>query len=375
MKIEINNLDYFGIPNKKTFLYEYKKENIILQKSVLVNLLEFILKRYWHNYKDYEQVEINSRQFSKVQWGYAPYLSYLKDKEIILINKYFVIGECSRKYYFTNKFKKMCEITIVNENYDNEIITIKTNCNEEIKNKLFNDFKEIKLRNEYVGRTLIERIPMESYDLKKFLYNKLYMDGLKKGIYHYKWDVRLYTSFTQLSNHIRLGSIYFGDDKLSSRDIPNSFPLFLAFWLKDKDVNKNEYNDYSWGLNNGKFYNKFIEKFGYEFEREQIKNMFQIWLNGDNNRKTMINLKMYELYPSIHKIICAYKLENKNKLFYALAELEADFVFNTICSRVYSEIEGIKLLTCHDEIYYEKKYEGQIEKIWTEELKKINEKV
>ena len=47
------------------------------------------------------------------------------------------------------------------------------------------------------------------------------------------------------------------------------------------------------------------------------------------------------------------------------------FIFNVICARLYSEIPNIQIITCHDEIYFEEKYKDKVEKIWTEELKKV----
>lgn len=46
---------------------------------------------------------------------------------------------------------------------------------------------------------------------------------------------------------------------------------------------------------------------------------------------------------------------------------------NIIIKRLYYEIKGIKILTCHDQIYFQEKYQAQVEKVWNEEFKKLYE--
>ena len=45
--------------------------------------------------------------------------------------------------------------------------------------------------------------------------------------------------------------------------------------------------------------------------------------------------------------------------------------FNVICARLYAEIPDIKILTCHDQIYFEQRFYDQVDSIWNEELKKV----
>jgi hypothetical protein len=40
---------------------------------------------------------------------------------------------------------------------------------------------------------------------------------------------------------------------------------------------------------------------------------------------------------------------------------------------LYAEIPAIRILTCHDKIYFEQRFYDQVEKIWIEELKKVYE--
>jgi len=70
-----------------------------------------------------------------------------------------------------------------------------------------------------------------------------------------------------------------------------------------------------------------------------------------------------------------FKNGEKDKMYHTLVKLETDFIFNKVCKRVYNEIPGIQLLTCHDEIYFEERFYEQVLKIWAEELEKIYHKI
>ena len=70
-----------------------------------------------------------------------------------------------------------------------------------------------------------------------------------------------------------------------------------------------------------------------------------------------------------------FKNGEKDKMYHTLVKLETDFIFNKVCKRVYNEIPGIQLLTCHDEIYFEERFYEQVLKIWAEELEKVYEKI
>jgi len=59
-------------------------------------------------------------------------------------------------------------------------------------------------------------------------------------------------------------------------------------------------------------------------------------------------------------------------MYFELVQLETDFIFNTICKRLYTEIPEIKILTCHDQIYFENRFMGEVRPIWESELKKIH---
>ena len=60
-------------------------------------------------------------------------------------------------------------------------------------------------------------------------------------------------------------------------------------------------------------------------------------------------------------------------MYEQLVSLETNFIFNIICTRLYTEIPNIQIITCHDEIYFEQTFKTQVETIWNEELKKVYE--
>jgi hypothetical protein len=55
--------------------------------------------------------------------------------------------------------------------------------------------------------------------------------------------------------------------------------------------------------------------------------------------------------------------------------LESNFILNKVCKRLYEEIPEIRMLTCHDEIYFEKRFKPFVEQIWSEELQLVHDKL
>ena len=202
---------------------------------------------------------------------------------------------------------------------------------------------------------------------------------------------RIYTNFVSLSDNIRLNNISFGQDQLTTNDIPSSFPLFFSLWVVSQGIAKEnpELKEFVRGLNCGEFYDHLCTKLNNNkdlnpdreyakkpYKRNDAKQLFQVWLNGKNVNtsgaitNTDINYVMDRYYPDIMAVFLGAKTES-NSIYFILENLEAQFIFNTICKRLYSEIPGIKIITCHDAIYYEKCFEHQVQPIWKEELNKL----
>lgn len=80
-------------------------------------------------------------------------------------------------------------------------------------------------------------------------------------------------------------------------------------------------------------------------------------------------------YPLIDDFVNKFKDGHKERMYYTLANLESNFILNTVCKRLYDEIPGIRLLTCHDEIYFEERFKPRVEEIWREELQLVYDRL
>jgi hypothetical protein len=178
--------------------------------------------------------------------------------------------------------------------------------------------------------------------------------------------------------------LYF-DTQLTSLDIKRSFPLWLAVWLIDRGIPIDyETKSFLSAVLSGNIYFDLMEKFnnnrnlfnntGEEkpfIDKPEVKKLFSTWLNGNNNLNNLSNLMFKSYYPDIFDFVKRFKNGTKDKMYHELVKLESGFIFNKICKRLYNEIPGIQILTCHDEIYFEEHYYEQVLKIWTEELEQI----
>jgi hypothetical protein len=59
------------------------------------------------------------------------------------------------------------------------------------------------------------------------------------------------------------------------------------------------------------------------------------------------------------------------KMYDELVLMETDFIMNQMVATLYSQVRGIKILTCHDEIYFQEKFKEQVTEIWIEGLQSL----
>ena len=141
-------------------------------------------------------------------------------------------------------------------------------------------------------------------------------------------------------------------------------------------------------VNSGNFYNDLMMNFNRDrnlfnksdidrpfFDRNSTKDLFANWLNGDPTKKNLHNYVIRAHYPIIYDFVKCYKNGEKEKMYHTLARMESDFILNTVCKRLYQEIPGIRLLTCHDEIYFEERFNALVTKIWDEELQMVYDRL
>jgi len=474
MEVIFNLQDQYFKKDQKSFTYKDKSGNEQeLSINILNRILSLIANAYLYNQdENAEFTEISSIKFKNIDNNYKSYQAWLISNFIIIPDNHYQVadeakgieGEC-KKYAFTDEFKDWGRVTKIrkdkfDENTNRDQYTLIT-IDADIIRKIRKDFKAIQLRDLPIEKKpKIDTPDMSIINFKSYLASELSFWRMKNNDTYYNWKSgRLYTNFCQCSKSTRLNNFYF-EDKLANLDIPSSFPLWLAVWLKDHgaDTESYEYCELCTLVkpildghgnfirkDNGKlitsFYNDLREKLdnnrdvilsqkvqppitrcqvienknsfdhdgfiiettrkkclqkldeegycpvhGYpdennpsstmRYERPHIskdkaKELFQQWLNGDNGAINLVNYIFKCYYGDIQSMVDQHKNGDKKFMYYQLVKMETNFIFNVICSRLYSEIPSIQILTCHDEIYFEEKYLEQVEIIWNEELMKI----
>jgi len=384
MKIRFN-LDSFGVNiTKKEFTDDVGNR---LSTSILGSILSVITNFYIYN--EFETVNIHHTKFSNISSDYRKYLNHLRDMGIILINESYEKGVQSKGYLFTDYFKQYAVVDGLKlENSDISTANPeKLNIDPWVMEKIESDFKNIKIKSDPLQKNVLfyndEGNPVVKF--RQYLLNAINLYRLKTGSYSFTYDGgRLFTPFVQLSKEVREKHIYF-ENQLVGLDIKNSFPLWLIVWLVKNGITMDyETKEFCGEVLAGTFYNGLIFRFDKAKDlfnnteevkpmmtRQAVKEHFMIWLNGDNSRNNLSNYVFKCYFPEIFDFVSTRKCGRKDFMYYELVELETAFIFNTICKRLYTEIPEIKILTCHDQIYFENRFMDEVRLIWESQLQKI----
>ena len=382
------NLNSFDIDTSAKKLTDTQGNSLIT--ATLENILSLITGKYLYN--EFESIEIHHTKFSKITSDYRKYLNYLRDKEILLINESYEKGVHSKSYMFTDHFKEYATVKSfkifqpdATSMDDNSIIIDK-----QVRERIAEDFLSVKIKEELVEKEI--RFVKDGQPVVKFrqyLLNEYALYRLRNTPRVLNWrSGRLYTPFVQLSNRVRRDYLYF-DSHLTSLDIKRSFPLWLVVWLIDKRITLDyQTKSFIQSVLSGNIYYDLMEKFNNNrnlfnntevekplINKSEMKKLFTTWLNGNNNLSNLSNLMFMSYYPGIFNFVKQFKNNMKDRMYNELVKLETGFIFNHVCQRLYNAIPGIQLLTCHDEIYFEERFYEQVEKIWTEELETVYNKI
>lgn len=233
---------------------------------------------------------------------------------------------------------------------------------------------------------------------------------------------RIYSSFTFLSSYVRKECITLNCEAIKELDIHNSFPLMLAVYAIQQNSELKydpDFQKYCGWIKSGKFYDNIVEIFNryldsdtnsrekkyqkqlekaqkhYEdtgeklkiidkrdtpkrrLNRKAVKELFQIYLNGDKKRiplirgygDTFIRKQMKQYLSCVDDIVSDDK-SNKGMIYYILSEIETKFIIG-IVEELYSNYPEIRILTCHDSIYYPISYSDKVEEVWYRRLSEL----
>lgn len=285
-------------------------------------------------------------------------------------------------------------------------------------NRLKRDFRSAQIT------TLVPRkINMDEskyIDLSRWFRNIVQLHRWKNISSTYKLKAnRIYNDFTFLSSYVRKECITLSDQTIEELDIHNSFPVMLAVYAiqQNPELNKDpDFKKYCGWIKSGKFYDhlvevlnryidsdtdsrekkylKQLEKAHKHFEetgeklkiidfrdtpkrklsRKAVKELFQVYLNGDKKRSpqvkgygdTFVRKQMKQYFPCIDEIVSNDKANNA-MIYYILSEIETRFVIGII-EELYAKYHDIRILTCHDSIYYPTSYSDRVQEVWYRHL-------
>jgi hypothetical protein len=388
MKIKFN-LNSFTIDTTQREFTD--KNGKILLTSTLESMLSLITIKYYYC-KNFETVRIHSDLFRKLSGSYRQYLNYLRDKGLIVIDELYKRGKKSKGYMFTDNFKAFAEIKEVylDKTYRDKEKAIKIHLEIDpiVKARITKDFNSLAIKQIPVEKKIRffnqDGVPIVNF--RSYISDVVNLYRLQTNAYNFRLKAgRFYTPFSQLSQTVRENHIYFDEQKLANLDIRNSFPMWLAIWLIDKGIEIDyDTQEFFNEILSGQFYNELIYKYnkakdlfnttGMEkpcFTKDMVKQNFMTWLNGNNKRNNLTNYVFHAYYPSMFEFLNQYKAGKKDTMYYELVKMETEFIFNVICKQLYDSILEIKILTCHDQIYFESKFIAKVLPIWDEEINKI----
>lgn len=382
-----------------------------LSVKKLNTILNLIIIHYLYNKYYEELVPISSKRFHKIDHNYRRYIDFLKDNKIIYVNEYFSKDNgITKRYGFSEEFKSVKhDISVLFNNYKNKNSDVNI-VNKSLKMYLSRMYQQIKI----IQDPELEFIKYYSYhdnnksekivgDFKRYIRNKINIDRIKQKESKYRWNNnRLYTSFGMCSSKVRKECFSLDGNKLRSIDIKNSYPFFLTLWLKknyyknDGSKLDNEINTFINDILNGDFYLKMIKHYFSVYQkdnvtkiynkltrtyiekisREEMKQIIMRIINSDRlSNKDGEPVRDKLIYPFFLRYPYIFNIIKNIKMYFILEEMESDFIFNKVINRLKNEIKGIRVITCHDEIYFPEQYYDEVKRIWDDEYEKIKNNI
>ena len=353
----------------------YKGVN--LKTAYLIDIVHNLLLKYY--FKKRNLFKLSSKVLkSKYGSNYNFYISYLVEKNIlILISDYFA-GNHSRIYEinsdiissdmrrFENKDNIILKKYKISNNKENTSIDSNTRI------RLISDLYFVKIDYEksldYLNSNFIN-------DKEMYMKNIYSVESIKEGNIFYNFDAygRFHTNYTILKSHIRKNFLNISDEKVVEIDIHNSQPLFLSKLIQENDINivdKKEFENFAELTYSGKFYSYVMQNSVFK-EKKIIKEMiYRVFFGKNFNFET--DIVFSKLFPTIFEFIKAYKKDygNYRILSHDLQKMESNFIFNKVIKRIYESNKDIKLITIHDSIIFQECYKPIVEIIFQEELEK-----
>jgi hypothetical protein len=365
--------------------YQIYKERK-LRTSYILDIIHNLLLKYY--FKKENSFNLSSTILKK-RYGmdYNYYINYLKDNNYINLIKNHQKGKNSRIYELNSNIIKG-EITryrnsdtFILKKYRSSISDRTDTKNlilSDVKEKLVNDLFHVEI--DYLSS--LSYLEMMKDDIDAYNKNKYSVECIEDGhiFYHFDDYGRMHTNFTILKSSIRKNCLLIDGEKTCEIDIPNSQPLFLTKLIFDENcftVDNTEYLKFKSLTMNGDFYKHLIEVSGDIVNKKQIKELVYRILFG-RNYKGKYEIFFKKQFPTILEFIKSYKREHGDyrKVSHDLQRAESNLIFNKIVRKIMVLYPEIKVITIHDSIIVQKKYEEVVKiifnKLLREEFEYIN---
>jgi hypothetical protein len=364
------------ISKQKYFNYKEQK----LKSAYLIDLVHNLILKYY--FKKENSFSL-SAMILKDKYGYLYnyYINYLKDLNIIKLQKNYLKGSNARVYSlnddvlinkihrFNNDDKVLIKKYITKHlQFELDKNNIIKKC---IKEKLIEDLFHVEI--DY-SRSIFFLDSLKNDDIDIYNRNKYSVETInqKNIFYHFDSYGRMHTNFTILKSFIRKNCLLIDGEETCEIDIKNSQPLFLSKLIKDADsrwIDQNEFNLFNILVKNGNFYQYLIDNLNL-VSKEDAKNLTYKVLFGQNRPNSKSDINFIKLFPTIHNFIKIYKKEKKDYkiLAHDLQKAESNLIFNQIIKKISDENSDIRIITVHDSIIVQKKWKDLVLTIFFDEI-------
>jgi hypothetical protein len=389
LKIDSKTSLIHFLPKELSYLTETKKiqfKEKNLKTSYLIDIINKFISKYFFAEKIF--IRLSSEVLRK-NYGtfYNYYLNYLKENDILRQVSNYCAGKfCStytmnKKYFKENiiRFKNIDKILLRKwkENFLSfEIDSMNENkiIDPWIKKKLIYDLEHVEIDLEGASAELNRLYESGEIKYQSYWKNMLSVESIDNGSLFYIEDDygRLHTNFTVLKKVIRSKYLKIEGEEVEELDIKNSQPIFFAKFMKDCGLDKDEkykeeYFKYLNLVQNGRIYEEFMAKTG--LTRSECKPLiFKVFFgkNKIDKKNKNENAIFKSMFPNLFDWITWVKsYQNDYKALVKELQLrESKLIFGNICYKIKKDVPSARLFTVHDSIFFPKKHEDKINKIF-----------
>jgi len=354
-----------------------------LKIDYLIDITNNLILKYY--FKKENRFPLNAIVLKdKYGYLYNYYINYLIEINVLILKQNYKKGKNSRIYALDEKifrqkikrYKNSDSILLkklkkrVFNTFD--LTEDKTHLiNNSIKQKLISDLFDVDID---LGRSIFFLDSLKDDDMDIYNRNLYSVDSIKHKhiFYHFDNYGRMHTNFTILRSFIRKNCLLIDGEETTEIDIGNSQPLFLTKIINDSEsswVIKEEFEMFKNLTKHSNYYKFLMNELGLKTKKEAKTLTYKV-LFGKNAGRSKDDILFKSLFPSIHKFIVLYKKEHGDYkiLSHNLQRMESNLIFNKIINKIITLYPDVKMITVHDSIVFQRKYNEEINNIFQSEL-------